>query len=204
MAYKLHTLPGNDWLVMIKSEYDAFKKDCKPRATCVTFLIFSGISYPAFTSLSSYFPEEMANSYANAFQVHQRPVKTAEIHKKWIRKLPYIWYLVLVAVPVDVYAHVYQFVFGQSDAFLEGGAFFIPYQVAHWTLLLVAFFAKPVHDFVPKKYWPLYFKVLRFGFVAHEHVYGYTLRKLSLRYRLIEFTLFVLAMVAILCVSVFR
>ena len=31
--------------------------------------------------------EGMADSYANAFQVHQKPCKTAYIHKFWIRKM---------------------------------------------------------------------------------------------------------------------
>jgi hypothetical protein len=190
--YKLHTQPGNEWLDLIAKEYERYKKEVKPRAQCVTFLVFSGISYAGFKSKSCYFPEEMCDAYSNAFQIHQRPVKTAVTHKKWIRKLPYVWYLFLVAAPVDVYAHTYQFICGETDVFLEGGGYFIPYQVAHWTLLSVAFFAGPVHDFVPQQYWYLYFKLLRFQFCIHEYVYCLTLRKLTLFARVMEFSTFLM------------
>jgi len=190
MFGKLLIVPGNDWLETIDREYKVYKKECRPLATCVTYLVFSGISYPAFQSKSWYFPEEMADGYSYAFQVHQKPLKTAVIHKKWIRKLPYFWYLLLVAVPVDIYAHIYQFILGYSNAFLEGGAFFIPYQVAHWSLLSVALLSGGVHDFLPKQYWYLYFKLLRLSFNIHEFVYGFTLRKLSLLHRLLEFAVF--------------
>lgn len=192
--YKLHILPENEWLVLINKEYESYLQDIKPRSRCVTYLIFSGISYVGYKSQTRYFPEVMADSYSNAFQIHQRPLKTAVIHKKWIRQLPYFWYLWLVAAPVDVYAHAYQFIYGETDAFLQGGGFFILYQVAHWTLLSVAFFAGPVYDYLPKKYWYLFFKFLRFHLVIHEYVYCLTLRKLSLMYRVMEFATFLLIM----------
>jgi hypothetical protein len=189
--YKLHVLPNNEWLSTIDREYTAYKASIKPRAAAVTFLVYSGISYAGGDS--KYFPEQMADSYANAFQIHQKPIQTAVIHKKYIRQLPYLWYLLLVAMPVDIYAHIYQFIFGERDAFLEGGAFFIPYMCSHWTLLSVAMVSSLVHDFIPPDYWFLYFYLLRMNLVIHEHVYRFTLRKMSICYRLFEFGLFMCA-----------
>ena len=136
----------------------------------------------------------MVDSYANAFQVHQKPLRTSSIHKTWMRKLPYFWYLVFVATPVDIYAHTYQFVFGEREAFLEGGAFFIPYQLSHWTLLSVALMAQFFHGYFPQRLWPVYFAWLKFNLVIHEYIYRLTLRKMTIGYRLFEFGLFLGAM----------
>ena len=190
--YKMKLIPDNAWHNMILSEYTKYKEDFKPKAAAVTYLIYSGISHPAFDH--EYFTEDMADSYANAFQVHQKPCKTASIHKYWIRKLPYIQYLILVAAPVDIYAHTYQMILGEHDAFLEGGAFFIPYMVSHWTMLSYALFASYVYKYVPIEYWTWYFQVFRLNLIIHEYIYRLTLRKLTLVYRIFEFSLFVAAM----------
>ena len=91
--YRLQLLPNNIWHNMIIEEYTDYKKQYLPRAAAVAYLMFSGISYPAFEN--PYFEEKMADSYANAFQVHQKPCRTAYIHKYWIRKLTYFSYLIL-------------------------------------------------------------------------------------------------------------
>ena len=70
--YKLRLL-DNKWHNIIKEEYTNYKKEYKPYAAAVTYLMYSGMSHPAFEHV--YFSEEMADSYANAFQVHQKPCK---------------------------------------------------------------------------------------------------------------------------------
>jgi len=174
---------------MIIEEYTDYKKQYLPRAAAVAYLMFSGISYPAFEN--PYFEEKMADSYANAFQVHQKPCRTAYIHKYWIRKLTYFSYLILVAFPVDIYAHTYQFIFGEHDVILEGGAYFIPYQVSHWTMLSAALFAPYVYRYIPIRFWHMYFFIIRMNLIIHEYIYRMTLRKLSLPYRFCEFGLFI-------------
>ena len=89
--YKMRLRKDNPWHNIIEHEYTTYKKDYNPRAVAVTYLMYSGMSHAA--GESNYFTEEMADSYANAFQVHQKPCRTAYIHKYWIRKLPYVWYL---------------------------------------------------------------------------------------------------------------
>jgi len=190
--YTLHILDDNEWLKLIDTEYTSYKKEYCPRAAAVTYLVYSGMSFVGYEG--EYFPEQMADSYGNAFQVHQRPIKTAAIHKKWIRELNYFWYLLLVALPVDVYAHTYQFLLGEHDAILEGGAFFIPYMIAHWTLLLFTLLAPRVYYNLPSRYWIIYFKFIRINLVIHEYIYRLTLRKLTLWYRVCEFGIFVFAM----------
>jgi hypothetical protein len=190
--YKMKLLPDNPWHKMILSEYAKYKEDYKPRAAAVTYLMYSGISHTAYHY--NYFTEDMVDSYANAFQVHQKPCKTAYIHKYWLRKLPYFYYLALIAAPVDIYAHTYQMVFGEHDAFLEGGAFFIPYMVSHWTMLSYALLAPYVYQYAAIDYWTWYFQCIRLNLIMHEYVYRLTLRKLSLGYRIFEFSLFVATM----------
>ena len=187
--YKMHLIKNNPWHDIIEREYTAYKKDYKPRAVAVTYLMYSGMSHGG--SKNNYFTEDMADSYANAFQVHQKPCRTAYIHKYWIRKLPYVWYLFLVAAPVDIYAHTYQLIFGEHNVFLEGGAFFIPYQISHWTMLSTALFAQSVYNHIPIEYWCCYFDFIRWNLIVHEYIYKYTLRKLSLFERIYEFSLFV-------------
>ena len=133
--YKLTIIPGNLWQDKILTNYHLYYTQIKPRNECVTFLVFSGISHLGTKSI--YFSKEMCSAYAEAFQVHQRPYKTKEIHKYWINSLPYFWYLWLIAVPIDVFVHISQFFVGETGAFLEGGAFFIPYMILHWFLLLI-------------------------------------------------------------------
>jgi hypothetical protein len=187
--YKIHLLDDNNWHNIIREEYYAYKNEYKPNSAAVTYLMYSGISHAS--GESNYFTEEMADSYANAFQVHQKPCRTAYLHKYWIRKLPYIWYLVLIAAPVDIYAHTYQLIFGEHDVFLEGGAFFIPYQVSHWTMLSIALFAHYVYNYIPSNYWKYYFKFIKMNLILHEYIYRFTIRKLSLTYRVMEFLLFI-------------
>lgn len=50
----------------------------------------------------------MTASYAYAFDVHQRPIKTRHVHKFFMERLPYFWYLPLVAFPVDIVVHTLQ------------------------------------------------------------------------------------------------
>lgn len=186
--YKLQLL-DNKWHNIIQEEYTNYKKEYKPYAAAVTYLMYSGMSHPAFEHV--YFSEEMADSYANAFQVHQKPCKTAYIHKYWIRKLSYFWYLTLVATPVDIYAHTYQFINGEHNMILEGGAFFIPYQISHWTMVTFAIFAYNVYHYIPSNYWKYYFKFIKINLIIHEYIYRCTIRKLSLTYRVMEFLLFI-------------
>ena len=184
-------IPGNKWHKMVETEYNDYNKLIVPRAASVTYLVYSGISYAGTESL--YYKESMCDSYANAFQVHQRPYKTGDIHKKWIRKLPYFWYLWLVALPVDIYVHTAQFFLGErGEYFLEGGGFFIPYMCSHLTLLSVSLVAPCVCHRLPEYTWNPYFRVLRYYLIIHEYIYRMTLRKMSLSYRLFEFGLFVL------------
>ena len=187
--YKMRLRKDNPWHNIIEHEYTTYTKLYKPRAVAVTYLMYSGMSHAG--SESNYFTEGMADSYANAFQVHQKPCKTAYMHKYWIRKLPYFWYLLLVAGPVDIYAHTYQLIFGEHDIFLEGGAFFIPYQISHWSMLSFALLAPSVYNHIPIEYWCWYFDFIRWNLIVHEYIYKYTLRKLSLFERICEFCLFV-------------
>ena len=195
---QMKLIPDNEWHNMIMSEYTKYKDDYKPRATAVTYLMYSGMSHAAFQDYNdyryTYFTEEMADSYANAFQVHQKPCKTAYIHKYWLRKLPYFWYLFLVAGPVDIYAHTYQLIFGEHEALLEGGAFFIPYMVSHFIILVFSLLAPYIYKYIPIAYWSWYFKTIRVNLIIHEHIYRLTLRKLSLSYRIFEFSLFITTM----------
>ena len=85
--YKMRLIKENSWHDKIQQEYTAYKKNYKPMAAAVTYLMFSGMSHAG--SETKYFADEMVDSYANAFQVHQKPCRTAYIHKYWIRKLPY-------------------------------------------------------------------------------------------------------------------
>jgi len=187
--YKMRLRKDNPWHNIIEHEYTTYKGEYKPRAVAVTYLMYSGMSHAG--AESNYFTEDMADSYANAFQVHQKPCRTAYIHKYWIRKLPYFWYLLLVAAPVDIYAHTYQLVFGEHDIFLEGGAFFIPYQISHWSMLSFALLAPSIYNHIPIEYWCCYFDFIRWNLIVHEYIYKYTLRKLSLFDRICEFCLFV-------------
>ena len=184
-------IPGNKWHKMVETEYNDYNKLIIPRAAAVTYLIYSGVSYNGTDDL--YYKESMCDSYANAFQVHQRPYKTGDIHKKWIRKLPYFWYLWLVALPVDIYVHTAQFFLGEcGEDLIEGGGFFIPYMCSHWTLLSVSLVAPYVCNQLPEYTWNPYFRLLRYNLIVHEYMYRMTLRKMSLSYRLYEFGLFVL------------
>lgn len=183
VSYKLVTIPGDSWHEAIEVNYELFRTRVRPRCACVPFLVFSGITYPS--TKSYYFSPMMAKSYAHAFQVHQRPYRTAALHRKWIKALPYIAYLYLVATPVDIFAHSAQFITGEGGAFLEGGAFFIPYMVIHWSVLGVALMSPLVYQL--PMIWTGYFAFLRWMLTLHEFVYCKSVRRMSFLYRVGEF-----------------
>lgn len=186
--YKLILLEDNYYHNIIAEYYEKFMKTYKPLNLSVTYLVWSGVSFPAFDNYK--FPEDMASSYALAFNTHQRPYKTYDIHNTYIRKYIYRHYLWLVAFPVDIYAHTLQFFFGERDEFLEGGAFFIPYMVCHWTLLALTLITNYVYVYSPKSLWKLYFSLIYYMLVIHDYCYQMSVRKLSLNMRLIEFISF--------------
>ena len=69
--YKMRLRKDNPWHNIIEHEYTTYKGEYKPRAAAVTYLMYSGMSHAG--AESNYFTEDMADSYANAFQVHQKP-----------------------------------------------------------------------------------------------------------------------------------
>lgn len=190
--YKLVLLKNNYWHDLVSEYYQHYKSNFKPINLSVTYLVFSGVSFTAFNQ--SHFPIDMCDSYANAFQVHQKPYKTAAIHKKYIKEFTYFWYLGLIAYPVDVYAHTMQFLFGERNEFLEGGAFFLPYMVLHWTLLLFTLIAPYIYKYFPEYTWRLYFSLIYHTLAINEYCYKLCIRKLSLSTRILEFTLFCCAL----------
>eukprot|EP00122_Pirum_gemmata_P000109 Pgem_evm1s90 len=70
---------------------------------------------------SYYSAPEMISSYALAFQVHQRPFKTKPMHLLFMKNLPYLIYLPVIAMPVDIIVHTLQFFVGENKFFFEGG-----------------------------------------------------------------------------------
>ena len=187
--YKLILIKDNYWHQLIAQYYQDYKTIYRPINSSVTYLVFSGISYPAFDQY--YFPLDMCDSYSYAFQVHQKPYKTSSIHKYYIKNnFSYLWYLWLIALPVDIYVHIMQFWFGERNEFLEGGAFFIPYMVLHWTLLFVSLLAHYVYKYLPKFTWKYYFALVYYSLAINEHCYKMCIRRLSLLSRIVEFSLF--------------
>lgn len=200
--YALRPLPGNSWQAAVASNYERYLHDHpKRRLSCVAFLIFSGVSFASEPiGANGYFAERLASSYAKAFEAHQRPCKTAAIHEVWIRRLPYMAYLVLVALPVDVYAHGYQFLLGETDHVLEGGFFFLPYMFLHFSLFALAVFAGVVRGCLPESAWPVYFGVLRGYLHVNERAYRMCCRRrLPLGRRLAEFALFLVTCRGVAC-----
>jgi len=186
--YKLILIKDNYWHQLIAQYYQDYKTIYRPINSSVTYLVFSGISFPAFEQLR--FPLDMCDSYSYAFQVHQKPYKTSSIHKYFIKDFTYFWYLGLIALPVDIYAHTMQFLFGERNEFLEGGAFFIPYMVLHWTLLLFTLFSPYVYKYLPEFIWKYYFALIYYSLAINEHCYKMCIRRLSLLSRIAEFSLF--------------
>jgi len=186
--YKLILIKDNYWHQLTAEYYQSYKTIYKPINLSVTYLVFSGISFKAFNQI--YFPLDMCDSYSYAFQVHQKPYKTSPIHKKYIKYFSYFYYLFLVALPVDIYAHTMQFLFGERNEFLEGGAFFIPYMVLHWTLLIFTLFASTIYTYFPKYTWKYYFGLIYYSLAINEYCYKMCIRRLSLTYRIVEFLLF--------------
>lgn len=187
--YNLSLLKDEYYHNIIAEYYELFEKYHKPINRSVTYLVWSGVSFPAFKQKK--FPTTMTTSYAMAFNVHQKPHKTFSTHKKYIEEYIYFDYLLLIAFPVDVHAHTMQFLWGEhSDSFLEGGAFFIPYQIAHWILLVTTLMTKPVYNYSPQITWRLYFSTIYYLLVIHDYSYRLTLRRLTLSRRIFEFLLF--------------
>ena len=203
-SYEIHPA-GDEWGQQVRGHYNDYRKVVKPRNACVTFLVFSGILHPSSYRRAdglvfgewSFFSKTYSASYAAAFQAHQRPYRTMKLHLHYIERLPYIIYLVGIAAPVDIYVHTCQFFWGEKGAFLEGGAFFIPYLLMHWYLLLVAMASPLVYWCMPKVTWPLYFSYLRVTLWANDFAYRMCVRKMTLARRLFEFGGFVLAMAGI-------
>lgn len=183
--YKLILMKDECYHNMIAEYYENFMKTYKPLNLSVTYLVWSGVSFPAFDTYK--FPEDMAHSYALAFNTHQRPHKTYSTHVKYIKEYNYGYYLWLVAFPVDVYAHTMQFFWGERDEFLEGGAFFIPYMTSHWFLLTLTLFTPFVYAFFPKITWAPYFSSIYYTLAVHDYCYRMAVRNISLNQRLIEF-----------------
>lgn len=186
--YKLILIKDNYWHQLTAEYYQSYKTIYKPINLSVTYLVFSGISFKAFNQI--YFPLDMCDSYSYAFQVHQKPYKTSHIHKKYIKYFSYFYYLFLVALPVDIYVHTMQFLFGERNEFLEGGGFFIPYMVLHWTLLLFTLFASTVYTYLPEYIWKYYFALIYYSLAINEYCYKMCIRRLSLTSRIVEFILF--------------
>uniref|UniRef100_A0A6C0BTL1 Uncharacterized protein n=1 Tax=viral metagenome TaxID=1070528 RepID=A0A6C0BTL1_9ZZZZ len=172
---------------LIAEYYCLFLKIYKPINRSVTYLVWSGISYPAFNTY--YFPTTMTKSYSRAFNVHQKPHNTYSIHIKYIEKYPYFYYLSLIAFPVDVYSHSLQFLFGETGEFLEGGAFFIPYQIIHWVLLVITLMSPHVYKYFPEFTWKYYFSLIYYTLALHDKIYKLSIRRLTMYRRISEFIL---------------
>ena len=170
---------------LIAEYYETFMKTYKPLNLSVTYLVWSGVSFPAFNIKK--FPEDMTHSYALAFNTHQRPYKTYETHIKAIKYYTYYEYLWIVAFPVDVYAHTMQFFWGERDEFLEGGAFFIPYMTSHWILLSLTLLSPYVYSYFPEYTWIPYFSSIYYTLALHDYCYRMAVRNISLNQRLLEF-----------------
>lgn len=187
--YKLTLLKDQYYHTIIAAYYMMFEKYHKPINRSVTYLVWSGVSFPAFKQKK--FPTTMATSYSVAFNVHQKPHNTFSIHKKYIEEYTYFKYLWIIAFPVDVHVHTMQFLWGESNVhFLEGGAFFIPYQIAHWILLSTTLLSPIVYRYYPQITWELYLSTIYYMLVVHDNIYKLTLRKLTLTTRIYEFLLF--------------
>jgi|TARA_Y100000389_G_C17258864_1_gene411946 hypothetical protein len=189
--YTLSLIKNEYYHNIIAEYYETLEKYHKPINRSVTYLVWSGISFPAFKQTK--FPTIMTSSYSMAFNVHQKPHSTFSIHKKYIEEYSYFNYLIFIAFPVDVYAHIMQFVWGeQNDFLLEGGAFFIPYQISHWILLVATVMSPYVYRYSPQITWKIYFSTIYYMLVVHDNIYRLTLRRLSLTRRISEFVLFCL------------
>lgn len=186
--YKLILLEDHYYHNIIAEYYETFIKTHKPINLSVTYLVWSGISFPAFNSKK--FPENMTQSYALAFNTHQRPHNTYPTHMSYIKKYTYFDYLLFVAFPVDVYVHTLQFVWGERGELLEGGAFFIPYMTSHWLLLALTLLSSYVYRYSPKIALKPYLSSIYYTLLIHDYCYRMSIRRLTLRYRLLEFLCF--------------
>ena len=188
-AYKFATTFKTEWEARCAAEYKAYCKEVKPLLQSVTFLVFSGI-FIAKNDKWALYNDEMLSSYAMAFQVHQRPVKTAALHAWAMRRIPYLIYLPLVAMPVDAVVHTYQVFVGEGFHFFEGGLLFPVYLAMHWFLLFcayLAFFASKCED--GGAAWDVYFSTLRWVLKWNNDGYARTIcRERSLADRVFQFT----------------
>ena len=166
--------PGSTpWTKRCHSEYKDFLKEYKPTLRCVTYLVFSGIRDAGVHPLAYYSEPKMITSYASAFQVHQRPFKTKALHVYFMGNMPYLIYLPVIAMPVDIVVHTLQFIIGENKFFFEGGIYFPFYMVLHWYLLFIAYCSIYVR-FVPSL-WNPYFKYLTKILVINDREYCRTL-----------------------------
>jgi len=187
--YTLSLLKDEYYHNIIAEYYEILEKYHKPVNRSVTYLVWSGVSFTAFNQKK--FPTTMTTSYSMAFNVHQKPHNTFYTHKKYIEEYTYFNYLLIVAFPMDVHAHTMQFLWGESnDHFLEGGAFFIPYQMIHWILLTTTLMSPYVYNYSPQITWTLYLSTIYYMLVLHDNIYKLTLRRLSLTSRIYEFLVF--------------
>ena len=132
-AFKFATTFQTPWQARCAAEYESYCSEVKPLLRSVTYLVFSGI-FIATNDRFARYNEEMLVSYAKAFQVHQRPVKTARLHEWFMRRMPYLVYLPVVAAPVDAVVHTAQVFMGEGCHFFEGGLLFPAYLALHWFL----------------------------------------------------------------------
>lgn len=186
-AFKFATTFKTPWEARCAAEYTSFCKEVKPLLQSVTFLVFSGI-FIATGDRFQYYNEEMLPSYALAFQVHQRPVKTAKLHAWCMRRIPYLVYLPLVAAPVDAVVHTYQVFVGEGLHFFEGGLLFPVYLALHWFLLFWAYLATFTSKYEAS--WDVYFRTLRWVLKVNNDGYVRTIcHRRSLADRVFQFAL---------------
>jgi hypothetical protein len=167
---------GEDaWQRECAKHYRAVVAEHKPALRCVAFLVFSGITRASAPGAFAYYGDQkMLVSYANAFQVHQRPLKTAWIHRPCMEQMPYALYLWLVALPVDVVAHTWQFFVGEGRFVFEGGVWFPLYMALHWWLLSCAFLGVFIAPFPAT--WDWYFAFLTRQLLLNDRCYVTALR----------------------------
>lgn len=173
-VYIRGTLP---WTMRCHDEYRNILKSYKPSLQCVTFLVYSGIRDAGGSIFVRYSEPRMIDSYASAFNVHQRPIKTKHIHKYLMTRVPYLIYLPVFAAPIDIIAHTTQFFFGENMFFFEGGIYFPIYMIFHWVLLFTAYASIFIRWF--PIFWNLYFNLLKEMVIINDKIYKLT--KLSNR-----------------------
>merc|ERR1711879_494145 len=190
IMYPLEVDEKNAWSKLVKSKYTEYSKNYSPKNKCVTFLVYAGINQAGHFEdpYTNRFAKNMQASYANAFQIHQRPFRTSNIHKYFIARLPYVLYLFLIATPIDIVVHTSQFFIGENWTLFEGGFFYIPYQMMHFNLTIVSLLAKVLVNF--NSTWESYFNVVKSLLLINEWFYKMSTRKMGILQRLTETALF--------------